>query len=593
MVSEGFSISFRQPPRQEPLQELWAVDEHRLFVAGERMCVLRTTRDPVRAALVGRAFGSSLTHCRRFATLDEHAARLASVLGAQDQGYIRRALKALCDQGLMVNHRQLFERQHFSAPPTSEPPAATFIRSRHRVPELERLLGECWEKYGPRRPFVVVDDSEDVVATEGNRAVCDAMAARGLNVRLSGRMAWEESCAGEDLGAERELVHWLLLGGPNSGGGSYGAALNRVLLLSAGRRAFLLDDDAHLAAYSAQAMDKPAAITMSGQPYRDRFLPPDALLSDGFEPLTIDPLAEHEALLGHTIGSCLKPRESQWRELARGLDPVTLDRLDDQSSVRLTVNGVLGDSGAPSNLRLFLADPESLGRAAHSDDQFRKLARNHSVWRGRDATNLSSVNVLTATTLVGIDNHSIVPPVLPEGRGEDYLFSAVLEFLYPGAFIAELPWALLHAPERQRIYDRGLFEKPFVPSSTQILAEGIRSQARYCRARDPGRRLEDLSETIEGWARLHETEFRQLWEEIVVTARAALLGQLEKSQRRHAQSAASVRADVQRLIELNGNFGRETLASHDLGHVRSVWGRYSQALKIWPSLWSRHHDSGQ
>jgi hypothetical protein len=132
-----------------------------------------------------------------------------------------------------------------------------------------------------------------------------------------------------------------------------------------------------------------------------------------------------------------------------------------------------------------------------------------------------------------------------------------------------------------------LFPPPPTPGGSQILAEAIRAEAPRCRARTPEARLARLSELVTGWARLDDDALGDLFEELAIAARAALLGQLDESLRRHAASPEFVRADLQKLIERNNDFRPETLRPARLDELRLAWGRYGRALALWPALWER------
>lgn len=591
---DGISFSFTQSASDVPHPRL-TVDSYQLIPAGENMGILRPNGPDCLPLLVSLPLASSLPLCRSFAPLGEHAQRVAQALHNADVAYVLRSLQALNQHGLFVTPEQWLQRLQptENIPDGSSVDTTVVLRTCERRDELVARLGEWRVRYGPNRALIVLDDSSRAETVGSNREACRQLAKEGVPVFFSGRAQWDvvavEALAGPDPG----LWRWLLCSDETAAGNSYGAALNRALLMSAGRRVALVDDDAQLSRVYAETQGggtRPASL--GADPYTVRYLAVDESLDRDLEQIHVDPIAAHEALLGLPIGAIVQPDDALWQGWESRIDAATLTRVSRASTVKLTVNGVVGDSGSPSNLRLVLDDPEALGRAAHDADVYAELRRMHHVQRLRSGLNLSPVSILTAATMVGIDNRSLVPPVLPLGRGEDYLFSAALEFLYPRLLVAELPWGLMHAPERRRKYDPELPERPMTPTHVQILAEAIRGASAGCRALEPDARLACLSNRVMEWSTLSEKAFERFWQEMVLAARGALLGELEKSFGRHVDSVPSVRAHIQHLMRINSNFQPNAIALAHAAEVQRLWGLYGRALAQWSALWAAFREHG-
>ncbi|WP_018233508.1 hypothetical protein [Thioalkalivibrio thiocyanodenitrificans] len=587
MQGTGINFSYTVPGSGQAPPPLLILDGLRLSDAGPHSMLLRTTDGSV-ATLLARPLARGLEVCRRFATLDQHADLLARRLGASDRAEVRRSLEALHGRGHFIDASAFLSRLDAGADVPASSPLPVYVRTCGRPDDLVRLLDALHGACAAGQTVAVIDDSADTDTERANQDACRAAAARGLDVGYAGRHGLDpvlSEVAGDDPD-DAAILRWLLAPERGPGEGSYGAALNRVLLLSAGRRALLLDDDAALTPLRP-AHVTPGPLSLSSRPYDNRYYPADHP-HDECRALPLSAFEEHARLLGQGVGAVLANETPEARLTAlRETEPGLPDRLNAHAAVKLSVNGVVGDSGAPSNLQLFLTAPENLGPALASEARYEALVTGHTVWRGRAGLNLSPVCILTLTTLAGVDNRTLVPPVLPLGRGEDYLFGAALEFLYPEMFVAELPWSLLHSPGRGRRYDRGLFDRPVTPGGSQILAEAIRAEAPRCRARAPEARLAHLGELVSGWARLDDDALGAMFEELVVASRSALLGRLDESLRRHADSPEFVRADLRKLIERNNDFRPETLRPARLDDLRLAWGRYGRALALWPRLWAR------
>ena len=53
---------------------------------------------------------------------------------------------------------------------------------------------------------------------------------------------------------------------------------------------------------------------------------------------------------------------------------------------------------------------------------------------------------------LGYDNRELLPPFLPVGRGEDFVFGQTLRVCFKDGFFGHLPWLIVHAPPDQRRY---------------------------------------------------------------------------------------------------------------------------------------------
>src|SRR5262249_43053237 len=116
------------------------------------------------------------------------------------------------------------------------------------------------------------------------------------------------------------------------------------------------------------------------------------------------------------------------------------------------------------------------------------------------------------STFLGLDNRQLLPPFLPEGRGQDVLFQLVLLLCFPDTLYARLPWALLHEPVDARFFSpRQLVERGGVIEEVYRLITWLVAYRRMgtwqC---DPKARLRILGSHLEEVGCLPALDFREI-----------------------------------------------------------------------------------
>jgi len=231
-----------------------------------------------------------------------------------------------------------------------------------------------------------------------------------------------------EFGIPQETAEFALFGSPFCENGT-GANRNALLLATAGERLFSMDDDALLVLRRPQEAE--TGICRSGQ-----FDPREMTLHRDYEaalsctaPASGPALAAHRDLLGKTL-----PSESP---------------NDGVRFIGMTMPGLVGDAGVSCASRLMWFHPASLANLIESQDHYYSLRSTRWVTRLVLRPTLSS-SPFCMTTFIGLANHLLLPPFIPNGRSSDVLFGAMMRHCHPRSLSAYLPEALVHRPFERR-----------------------------------------------------------------------------------------------------------------------------------------------
>jgi glycosyltransferase involved in cell wall biosynthesis len=259
-------------------------------------------------------------------------------------------------------------------------------------------------KFGKEVYLIVADDSDDSIVPQ-NRSVLEESKLPFSHFDRKFRASFVRDLVLES-GCSLDVANFALL--PDDPV-AMGAVRNFFLLLLAGKRFIMLDDD--MKCKFAPIPDKNDEI--------------DHILGPSIEFPTTQILEKECELIDEDFISCHQ-------------------RLM-QEGVVLTVGGSVGDSGV-SNSYHFLGDLEFLNRiksleAMRTALQHRKILRYTS--------NPTIVNWICGSGMsMGINAEKLTPPFLPVQRGEDILFGLMLRncFLERSAYCN---YAMLHTAERE------------------------------------------------------------------------------------------------------------------------------------------------
>ena len=399
-----------------------------------------------------------LSLCDGLRTIDGHLRHIAQTLNlsSKHSAAIEEALELLKSRGLLIPESSLLEglSQSASAGPSIPPLSHCFIRTADRPKNLTQLLDSIQQQL-PRSSGLsvwVLDDSKQPDHVSQNADAIEGFKAQWPgavhHVDIAKRRALIETIA-QRAGADHDRLHWLIEGSEQDPEPTYGASLNTSLLLAAGQRFCMLDDDATLAPFGLE--DAHGSIHIQAdREQKTAFIDPDQPEANQFPKLGIDPVALHTHWLGQPLAGVVADKAAKHPELLSKVDAQTLHELSGEPVIRLTTNGTLGDPGTHSMTWLFSQSASDLSAICHQDPNWKNRLFNRRFARSSLSTQLSTDFYLMTTTLTGVDNRVMLLPTAAKGRNEDLLFGVLIRFLYPDALCAQLPMMLPHRPEDKR-----------------------------------------------------------------------------------------------------------------------------------------------
>lgn len=596
MVNYTWSYSFR-PPSQDQREALWIWEDAHVYPLSDTDCLLRNKRTRAEAVIRLDVL-NALQLCRQFRTLDAHVQAICTAIPAlaQQQANVRQVLETLARQGILRSTDDLLKE--LQAPTDSSamaPVEPLFIRTCNRPELLERLLPSLVaneNRFANSYRYIVLDDSTQEVHREKNAVLIAAYTDR-LRVQYCGIPGQRRLMARltEALPRQAESLRWLLVGSGQNPGKTYGRGWNHALLLGAGCRLLMMDDDALCQAYKPPRTQAGIEISMRDEQawfYENR----DAVL-EGTEPAEVDPLAQHAGVLGLTLSQVIRhcPDGPLSAQSLQHLTPEALTALDASSPILMTGNSVFGDPGTGSNHWLFLnLEGEWRRQFVHSELEYRQNCVERHLWKGYASLHLAPDKSLMTTTLTGFDNRRLLPPTTPELAGEDGLFGAALKYLYPASLDLQFPWGLPHLPEPPRNWGQTAFEKPLSPPVVNLMEDLAGSARSRCVARLPEQRLKSLASLYEDLAQAEDRVIEETIQEYGLAARASVVRRLNRALQTFKEAPDYWRVDVQRIIRANSRItasgekpdaDRQTLAT-----TRDMLGHYATALRSWPAIWN-------
>lgn len=498
----------------------------------------------------------SLDQCREFRPLDEHVARVVSVVqGLNQPDRIRKGLESLARSRLLVSDREFLdglERPAESAPRTLH---AVYIRACDRPHQLQRLLDSLAEyerRFRVARPVVLLDDSQDSAHRDRNRDLLREFARAVGNpvsyigpaerVRLRQRLLKAVPDAADSL-------EWLLDRGPRTRRPGGGRSWNLALLLSAGRLFAMLDEDFVLPlrrhADTRAGIDPNPAQAASARFYRRL---DDALAAGDEDPS--DPFEAHLDVCGERLGATLaRAPYALDRESLRGINLGRLEHLRGDARVLCSLNGTLGASGTESALWLYQLDADSRAEFWADRDSYVRNIEAQAIWYGWLRAKPSAMAYFTPFVF---DNRELLPCTNPDGRGEDGLASAASQFIHPGSLAMHLPTAIGHVQEAARKRSEVTLGA-HTPRFNHFLRDYVIRQTGGFKSTDPARRLALLGQIVDDLAAADAPTLQSTLDEYLSFVRADVVERMQNQFELHSDAPVYWQADVRAIVQNNGN----------------------------------------
>ncbi|MFP4207074.1 MAG: glycosyltransferase family 2 protein [Wenzhouxiangella sp.] len=598
MSSGDFSFSFSlpaKPPAPISAARYIARPFEAKPVGDETLILAAGAEYSVRAPLF---YARMLAHCGRFATLDQHAEAVVDDFGlpAEQRVAVRQGLAGLVERKLLQDEQAVFAglgAHETAADARTGPLRSLCVRTCNRPEDLQSLLRSLDRQIdgsGLDR-VLILDDASDpaaVAATASivaearvNRAVQLIHIDRAMRARLIGRISTEAE-------VDPEALHWLIEGDVEDPAPGYGTNLNLALLLTAGERFLMIDDDATLDPFQLATPGTGLSLRVAHD-FEVRFPDPDRPEHEQYPSAAINPLAAHERVLGAPVAALARDHGLQDGHLLAGLSPQMIHDFSARPRVRLTTNGTLGDAGTGSMLWQYTLPAEALADWCESEDAYRRLAFSRRVARSTLETQIASSVSLMTTTLTGVDNRELLLPVSARGRGEDLIFGIGIRFLYPGTPCCALPWMLPHrlrSPRRWQAEDlhkrQGTGLTGFIGSAIEDLAAARLPQAPFARAAV-------LGAWLQGLAAMEPSELTEQLRRHLLEKRTDMASGVRETLAGLARQQAPdwLQQELAGIIERHCRIEPDDSQrlAEQVPAIRQFANRYGQALPAWVQAW--------
>lgn len=580
----------------------YAFDRCNAYPLPDNRVLVRNPRSGRQAVLTPDVH-AALSTCTTFQTLPEHARRLAAShpgLHGQEAA-IERILDSARHEGLLISARIYCTTLGGAVQPQLEndrPVAAiiTWERPDALARCLDSIAGNC--DLANVQALYVVDDSRDETAQSRNRDTTEAFAERSATpvyyLGADEQRAYVDRLVAR-VPALEDAVRFLVDRDRWSGFWTSGLARTVALLVSAGRRLLVLDDDILAEVYEPLARDVAPGFGDSGR--EAAFFGNDDEWAGSRATTETDPFARHLRSLGARLPDALgalgagELPESSFT----GATVPYLEGLGDASRVLVTECGSLGDPGTARLDWITGLEGASRERLLASADTVNNALTRRNCWSGQSRPYFSSR--ANMSQLTGLDNRRLLPPYLPILRGEDKLFGDMTAFLHPGSVVLDDAWAIPHKPIPERAWtdeDRQLCTDSAFP---KFAAGWVEAHAEAARPGDPVSRLRRLAQLYADLAERDHEQLRELHIDHVLKARAEDYRHLKAVQSETPDAPEAwqhfVQAGIERLNrELAVDPGTGPLKGHPQGLSdqaltdwwRTFWRDLSRALQAWPAI---------
>lgn len=539
--------------------------------------------------------------CSRFRTFDQHARGIAAELNAPpgQAPAVKQILQQLVEQKLLLGEAEVLARLTASKETASDPAAieTLFVRTCARPETLGRLLESLAEPAtspGLERCVILDDDPEPAGQQRTGELVEEYRERIDANLHHVARP--ERRTILTDManaaGADPDRLAWFVEGDADDDQPGYGAGLNLALLLGAGTRMAIVDDDAVLTAFTLPPNSDTPAFQRK-QSARLHFPEPDQPLGEQYEAARIDPVAAHARLLGRSCAAVAELGRDHPGELLADLDPQLLLELSANPSVKITSSGTLGDPGTSGIQWLFTEPAGNLKALCESEARYRSLLGQRQVARSPGQPLVTTSYGLMTTTLTGIDNRDLLLPTQPRGANEDLLFGALTGFLYPGALQVTLPHMLPHLRPQPRRWQSKDLERPRSINRGAYLSGQIERLTDTALAQDIDSRVGLLTEMLDNLARLDQQRLAQHLRHDLLDLRGSTIERISAT-RAELKPPGWLDADFERVLACHGEVSEATAARLDQisRQLPDFAGQFACGLQDWVQTWRQCRESG-
>lgn len=530
-----------------------------------------------------------LARAERFATLHEHASRVPATAGSAAAGIASaaRRLEALAARGLLVSERELCAALCAVGVARETQPS---IRTVGIPTGTELAVGaiESLRRGSARElEIVIAHDARD----DGEEAALLARLAGLEGLRYLGpreRRAYATRVA-ERAGVAADLVSWALTREHPDLWGA-GALRNALLLDTVGDLSLQIDDDVRCELGTPAGAEP--GLSLTSAPVMELWFPEPGHDGDSLVALAPgDVAAAHEALLGHSLASCVA--DAGAIEVGEASGSFLREVLAGRGRVRCTQMGLCGDSATGSLGHYLLLDGAARERLLASEATYAHAFASRQVLRATRRRAITDGASLMSYA-IGLDGRSLLPPFMPEGRNGDGVFGYVLRHCFRDGYCAFLPEVVLHRPGPRFSSMAALLDELRHIDQNDLLCRIIAASGLVSRGDEPA--LEGLGAHLERLAALRLADLEEMVRTLVLRTRSRDMAMLAHLLHKHRREPDYWARDVERLldrlraaaVEDGHALPRDRMRAHGEEAGRRAFAvslrRYGQLLSVWPAV---------
>jgi hypothetical protein len=288
------------------------------------------------------------------------------------------------------------------------------------------------------------------------------------------------------------------------------------------------------------------------------------------------------------------PLADAWLKAERQAGPLALIRMqpgearrfDARARVLFTHNHACGDPGSSLLPLQQLTLPEHSRRWLEGNPGAAAYAFGQRInWRGQVRLRLAPQRVLNFTTMVGIDNRSLLPPAPRNQRNEDLVFGIAAQSMYPASWVADLPFGLAHLRATAKRWLSS--STPCGQDLLQVAYSYLDENASRIAAESAQARLAAIGALLLDLAAASDRELGALLARCAAQVGSQLLFAIQAQLDDPRLPAAWKRALAPWLrspaLVLDADVLRGRLG--DRAHLRAFVRSYGSAVLAWPQLW--------
>lgn len=560
--------------------------------------------------LVKKEVGICLTHCEPYRSLRGHAEYLAATLpqlGGQVEP-VMPVLQQICDAGLLRSAEQVLKSLVVPTDKNQLAPVQVFIITCDRPAAVERLLQSMANGSALSLPeaFTLIDDSREHANMAENRRLVASHNSRGTFQLNYFGLEEREQLLSHLIAADphhEDSIRFLLDRQQWGRLPTYGLSRTLALLLGAGKRVLVFDDDVLCEAVRSPLPGE--SVQFGGITGRKAVFwgSKEAQLVDK-QTASDGPIALMTRQLGVSLSNGLA-------SLSHGdLKPSALEgangafvrSLSPQSRILQTQCSTWGDPGTGSGHWISELDTASVDRLLAVPEGLVATVDARASWLGYEGPTLTKHGVMSQLT--GYDASQLLPPFMPAFRGEDSLFAFMSLTLYPDSLVLNHAWAIPHHPLETR--ETRSLRAPITPQGgISLLTRWIGNNVQVGGGQTPEQRLGRMAQGIEELVQLSDDEIKSFASCELARWQSSQVSHFER-QLRHAHQLGS--RNWQQYLQRGHEEAFSALQKpplwdellayptkqpgETLDIVRRGGQRLATALRAWPDIWRAAHSFG-